>query len=260
MAPIILNSSQDHNYYHYLEGCQSDRKTAWDEFRDEFFADRSPTASGILAAMGDSERRKRKLRERQTKERQRQEQRRVKVADARAQERAEDRRLLEEDRKLIEAHRPSEAEYEAKLVLLRSTKPADRESFFDDLLDHPDKYFDLDDMLDFFALELANKTSDDTLRKTLQDPNLRWFEQIEEVERAGLAEDADLLRALVRAADYPVTRRQEQEEQETRWRTASDAVASSLDAKEATGPSAKDWIASLAPLSSGSGRLRRPRS
>jgi membrane protein involved in colicin uptake len=119
-----------------LEGCQSARETVRDEFRDEFSRIEVLPPAGILAAMGDSERRKRKLRERQAKERQRQEQRRVKAADARAQERAEEQKLLEEDRKLIEAHRPSEAEYEAKLVLLRSTKPADRESFFDDLLDH----------------------------------------------------------------------------------------------------------------------------
>jgi hypothetical protein len=118
-------------------------------------------------------------------------------------QRAEEQKLLDEDRKLIEAHRPSDEEYEAKLALLRSTKPADREHFFDDLLDDPDKYFDLDDMLDFFALDLEGKTSDVALREALRDPTLHWFEQLEAVDRAGLAEEADLLRALVRAADYP---------------------------------------------------------
>jgi hypothetical protein len=209
--------------------------------------------------MGDRERRKRKLREKKAKENQRQARRRATVAAASAHDRARERALVEEDRKLREVRRPSEADYEAKLALLRSISPTERERFVDDLLHDPEKDFEIDDMLDLFAWELEGRTSDEALRQALRDPDLRWFEQIEAVERAGLTDEVDLLRALVRAAEYPLTR-QEREEQEARWRAHYDEAAATPDDQEANGPSPEDWIASLAPLSSGLGRFRRPRS
>jgi hypothetical protein len=208
--------------------------------------------------MGDRERRKKKLRDRKAKERRRQERRQAKAADALARELAEEEKLFEQDRKILEAERPTEAQYEAKLALLRSTKLEDRERFLDDLADDPDKFYNLDDLLDIFAWDLTKKTSDEVLRTSLQDPDLDWFELIEAVERAGLVAEADLLRFLVRAAEYPVTR-EEREEEVARRRASYEAAQRSRETEEATGPSAVDFIAALAPLSSGAGRFR-PRS
>jgi|SRR5579871_84181 len=209
--------------------------------------------------MGDRERRKRKLRERKAKERQRQERRRVNAADARAQRLAEERRLIEEDRKILDERRPSEEEYEAKLAAARSMKAEDRVPFLESLEDDPERDFNLDDMLDFFALELEDKATDNALREALRDPSLHWFEQIDAVVRAGLPHEADLLRALVKAAEYPVTR-QEQEEENARRDAARAANVALAAAYDTSGPSAADWVATLAPLSSGAGRFRRPRS
>jgi hypothetical protein len=142
---------------------------------------------------------------------------RVQAAEARAAEIAEEQRVLEEERKISEARRPSLDEYQAKLAILRSTAPTDRTQFFDHLLGDPVKDFNLDDFLEVFAQELAEKTSDEGLRTTLRDPAPYWFEQLEAVARAGLTDDADILGALVSAAGYPVTR-QEREKEEARRR------------------------------------------
>jgi hypothetical protein len=71
--------------------------------------------------------------------------------------------------------------------------------------------------LEVFADELSETTSDEELSATLRDPNRYWFEQIEAVEGAGLRDEAEVLRALVIAAGYPVTR-QEREKQFARRR------------------------------------------
>jgi hypothetical protein len=142
---------------------------------------------------------------------------RAKAADARAEELADERRelaeeerLLDEERKIRQARRPSLEEYQAKLALLRSTAPTDRMQFLEDLLEDSAKDFDPDEFLEVFADELAEKTSDEELKRTLHDPHPYWYEQIEAVERAGLTDEADLLRALVSAAEYPTTRQERQ--------------------------------------------------
>jgi hypothetical protein len=208
--------------------------------------------------MGDRERRKKKLREREAKARQRQERQRVKVRNERALEAAEERALIEADQKLLRERRPSLEDYRAKLSLLRSLVSAEHERFFEELLDDPARDFDLDDMLEVFAYDLDEKTSSPTLRSVLRDPDLAWHEILSAVVEFADAKEADVLRVLVAAAEYPASEEEYLAEREAQ-REAHERMLKERQAEpaEAPGPSETSWIASLAPWSSGASRAKK---
>lgn len=208
--------------------------------------------------MGDRERRKKKLRKKEAKVRQRQERQRVKVRAARALEAAEERALIETDQKLLRERQPSLEEYRAKLLLLRSLAPGERERFFEELLDDAARDYDLDDMLDVCAYDLADKTSSSAFSSALRDPDLAWHEILGTATEPADGDDADLLRALVSAAEYPTTKEEDLAEREARRLAFERRSAIHHEASEADeGLSEASWIASLAPWSSGGSRSKK---